>query len=114
MQEEKAIANEFHLLKVCVIIPAYNNAASLATVVQSVLHYTEHVIVVNDGSTDNTMEVLKKIPGLTVISYVKNVGKGWALRKAFQKALELGFDYAITMDADGQHFAVDLPDSLKN
>ncbi len=95
--------------KVCVIIPTYNNAATLAGVITDVSAYTKEIIVVNDGSADETVELLKNFPAVPFISYTKNVGKGWALRKAFKYAVEKGYDYAITIDSDGQHFAKDLP-----
>ena len=94
---------------ICVVIPTYNNAGTLEQVVLDVLDYCSDVIVVNDGSTDDTAKILQGIAGVTVVSYEKNRGKGYALKKGFQKALELGFAYAITIDADGQHLASDIP-----
>jgi glycosyltransferase involved in cell wall biosynthesis len=96
-------------LKACVIIPTYNNAATLATVLEDVARYSAHIIVVNDGSTDNTVEIVENNPGVQFINYPKNTGKGWALRKAFKYAIEKGYQYAITIDSDGQHFATDIP-----
>ncbi|MGB4843117.1 MAG: DUF2062 domain-containing protein [Ferruginibacter sp.] len=98
-----------HLLRACVIIPTYNNVATLAGVIKDVAGYTDDIIVVNDGSTDNTVDVVKNFSSVQFISYPKNIGKGWALRKAFKYAIEKGYDYAITIDSDGQHFAKDLP-----
>jgi glycosyltransferase involved in cell wall biosynthesis len=92
----------------CVIIPTYNNAATLAGVIADVLSYTRHVLVVNDGSTDGTRHILSTFPEVECLSYPRNVGKGWALRQGFTRALSLGYQYAITMDSDGQHFASDL------
>lgn len=97
------------LLKLCVVIPTYNNAGTLARIISDVEKYTQHVIVVNDGSTDDTAQILQRFPWTQVISYPVNVGKGWALRKAFTYAVSKGYDYAITIDSDGQHFAKDLP-----
>ena len=96
-------------INICVIIPTYNNAATLANVIDDVAKFSNHIIVVNDGSTDNTVNLLKNYPLVQLISYSKNVGKGWALRKAFKYAVEKNYDYAITIDSDGQHFAKDLP-----
>lgn len=98
-----------NVLKTCVIIPSYNNAITLAGVIEDVLKYSRHIIVVNDGSTDNTADIVKQFPVIQCVSYQKNMGKGWALRKAFKYAVEQGYDYAITIDSDGQHFAKDLP-----
>jgi glycosyltransferase involved in cell wall biosynthesis len=96
-------------LKVCVIIPTYNNHKTLKRVLDSVLHYTSNVIVVNDGSTDSTAQILEAYSHLVQIHHSKNTGKGKALRNAFKKALDLNYDYAITIDSDGQHFASDIP-----
>ncbi len=94
---------------ICVIIPTYNNATTLEDVINGVLKYTQNIIIVNDGSTDNTAEILNKFGYIDVISYKQNIGKGWAIRKGFEKALSKGFDYAITIDSDGQHYPNDLP-----
>ncbi|MBX3239223.1 MAG: DUF2062 domain-containing protein [Chitinophagaceae bacterium] len=91
------------------MIPTYNNAATLGTVIDDVRRYTRNIIVVNDGSTDETEHILTGIEGIIRVSYPVNRGKGWALRTGFQKAVVLGFRYAITIDSDGQHFAKDLP-----
>ena len=91
------------------IIPTYNNASTLEGIIRRVLEFTDRVIAVNDGSTDNTREILDGYPGLTVIHLGKNRGKGLAIRKGFRKALELGYGYAITIDSDGQHLPEDLP-----
>lgn len=103
---------KFEEFKACVIIPTYNNETSLARVISDVLQYTSHVIVVNDGSTDKTKTIIDSFP-VQQISYENNVGKGWALRKAFDYAQENGYKYAITIDSDGQHFAKDLPAFLE-
>ena len=98
----------FEKHKACVLIPTYNNSGSLAAVVEQVLQYTSEVIVVNDGSTDNTSEILKQYPQVHTVSYTPNQGKGIALRTGFKEAANRGYDYAITMDSDGQHYAKDL------
>jgi len=101
-------------LNCCVIIPTYNNEKTLDQVIRSVQAYTNAIIVVNDGSTDNTNSILANFDQLVVSGYSENQGKGYALRYGFKKALELGFDYAITIDSDGQHFASDIPVFLDN
>ena len=96
--------------KVCVIIPTYNNAGTIVQVISDVTAYCQDVIVVNDGSTDETAVILQRLPmPITLVSYPQNRGKGHALVKGFRKAKELGFSHAITIDADGQHFADDIP-----
>ena len=93
----------------CVIVPTYNNHKTLRRVLDSVLQQTGDIIVVNDGSTDSTPEILANYPQITQIHFRQNQGKGKALREGFKKALELGYDYALTIDSDGQHFASDIP-----
>ncbi len=96
--------------KLCVIIPTYNNARTLSDVVTRTFEFSKNIIVVNDGSTDNTAEILGQLDiPYTLISYSQNRGKGYALVKGFRKAMELGFQYAITLDSDGQHFPEDIP-----
>ncbi len=93
---------------ICVIIPTFENAGTVADVVSRALQYCRDVIVVNDGSTDNTDEVLSGLD-ITLVSYPLNKGKGHALREGFRKAKEMGFTKAVTLDADGQHFPEDIP-----
>lgn len=102
-----AIRNTFNTHHVCVLIPTYNNAKTLPALLADVSRYTDNIIVVNDGSTDETPSILKKHK-VEVITYGQNKGKGWALRQGFKRAVELGYTYAITIDSDGQHFADDL------
>lgn len=99
--------------KICVVVPTYNNAGTLSRVIDSILDYCSDVIVVNDGSTDETAKILDSIKPITVVSYPSNKGKGAALREGFRKAITMGFDYAITIDSDGQHYAKDIPSFVK-
>ncbi len=98
---------------ICVIIPTYNNEKSIGQVVTDTLGYCDDVIVVNDGSTDSTTATLNEMSGITLVSYPQNKGKGHALREGFRRALSMGFAYAITLDADGQHYPADIPLFLK-
>jgi glycosyltransferase involved in cell wall biosynthesis len=102
------LRQRFDELHACVIIPTYNNAASLAKVIRDVAAYTHHIIVVNDGSTDDTKNIIRAFSFVQSVGYEKNIGKGWALRKGLNFAAEQGYGFAITIDADGQHFAKDL------
>lgn len=96
--------------KVCVIIPTYNNEGTISDVVQRTLNFCESVIVVDDGCTDSTVKILQSFSqSIIVVSNGVNKGKGCALKAGFKKALELGFLYAITLDADGQHYPEDIP-----
>ncbi len=98
---------------ICVVIPVYNNEKTIRDVAVRSLEYCNDVIVVNDGSTDATGDILHATEGITLVEYPKNKGKGHALRCGFRKAMELGFEYAITLDGDGQHFPEDIPLLLK-
>lgn len=109
MSDKDLLKAAFNRYRVCVIIPTYNNETTLPAVITDVAAYTHNIIVVNDGSTDNTASVLASFPEVEVIGYLRNKGKGAALRKGFERATALGYLYAITIDSDGQHFAKDLP-----
>ncbi len=102
-------AGEIDELKCCVIIPTYNNEQTLLSVINDVKSYTSSIIVVNDGSTDSSAEILEKVSEIECVSYDVNKGKGYAIRQGFKKALAMGYDYAITLDSDGQHYAKDIP-----
>ncbi len=107
------IKEEFDNLKCCVLIPSYNNSPFLEEVINGVKDYTDNIIVVNDGSTDDTQSILKSIKDIEVLRFTKNKGKGIALREGFKFAHKLGFKYAITIDSDGQHLPEDLPKFIK-
>lgn len=100
----------------CVVVPAYNHAATLPQIVGDIRLHGYNVLVVNDGSTDTTHQVLEQLThhempngtSLYVISYPKNRGKGYALCQAIRYLNELGYRYAISFDADGQHSVEDI------
>ena len=96
-------------LKCCVLIPTYNNHKTLAKVIDGVLEYTKNIIVINDGATDATALILQSYAALEQIHLPQNKGKGNALKIGFQKAVDLGYEFAITIDSDGQHFPKDIP-----
>ncbi len=98
---------------ICVIIPTYNNETTIRKVVAETLDYCDDVIVVNDGCTDRTAEILHEMRDITVVAYPQNKGKGYALKQGFRKALSMGFAYAITLDADGQHYPENISLFLK-
>ncbi len=102
--------HRFETFNCCVFIPTYNNQNTLDRVIQGVLEYTDRIIIINDGSTDNTASILEKYQdNLTIITFPENRGKGKALREGFKRAHLLGYEYMITIDSDGQHFPSDLP-----
>lgn len=109
MLYEPQLNSRFAELNCCVIIPTYNNHKTIVKIIKDTLAYTDRILVVNDGATDTTAELLKHYENkITVIHLQKNQGKGIALQTAFKKALELGYHIAITIDSDGQHFPEDF------
>lgn len=108
--DDIATQTKMRQMKVCIVMPTYNNGGTLHDVVERLLNYCADVIVVNDGCTDNSAEILASFGNaITVVDYDKNRGKGFALKQGFKKAKALGFDYALTIDSDGQHFPEDIP-----
>ncbi|MAZ93754.1 MAG: glycosyltransferase [Lentimicrobiaceae bacterium] len=95
--------------KICVIIPTYNNANTLIDVIGEVQKYSNNIIIVNDGSTDSTAELLSSVSCLRIITFSLNKGKGAAIKTGIAEALSLGFEYAMTIDSDGQHYPDDIP-----
>lgn len=95
-------------LKCCVLIPTYNNAGTLVRVLQGVLQHTRNIIVINDGASDGTREILKNYPKIHQVHLPINKGKGHALKIGFKEARGLGYDFAISIDSDGQHFPEDI------
>ena len=88
--------------KVIIIIPAYNEEASIESAVDSVLSQHYDYIVINDGSTDRTAAILKK-HHYNHINLISNLGIGGAVQTGYKYAYEMGYDIAIQFDADGQH-----------
>ena len=95
------------------IIPCFNESATIGEVVRSVKSHVSRVIVVNDGSTDNTATEATNA-GAELITHATNRGKGAALRVGFQYLQDRGLQWALTMDGDGQHLASDIPKFLKS
>jgi glycosyltransferase involved in cell wall biosynthesis len=101
--------NFFEEQRCCVLIPTYNNQKTLEKVITDTLEYTNHIVVVNDGSTDTTPQILEKFKGvISVVNFPENHGKGAALREGFKFALGKNYQYAISIDSDGQHYPEDL------
>lgn len=99
----------------CAVVPCYNVASLCGPVVREAARYADHVIAVDDGSTDATGQVLSEIAALsngriTLVRLEQNQGKGNALMAAFQHALStIPFDVLVTLDGDGQHRPEDIP-----
>ena len=96
-------------MRVLTAIPVYNEERYLEGVLQEVRRYSPHILVVNDGSTDRTPEMLARQSGIDVITHPKNRGYGAALVSAFDYALRHDFDVLVTMDCDGQHEPSRIP-----
>jgi glycosyltransferase involved in cell wall biosynthesis len=91
-----------------VIIPCYNEEITIGSMVLKAKRYVDTVVVVDDGSKDNTGEIATDA-GAIVISHPKNKGKSSAIKTGFQYALKNGFDYVVTIDGDGQHNPDEIP-----
>src|SRR5678816_924308 len=90
------------------VIPCLNEAAAIAGVVRGVQRHFETVFVVDDGSRDNT-GALARAAGAEIVRHAEPRGKGAALHDGWQRALESGFKWALTLDGDGQHSCDDIP-----
>ena len=97
--------------RVTAVIPAYNEAATIASVVAATLTHLP-VLVVDDGSADDTSS-LAESAGATVLRQEPNQGKGAALKAGFRQAIDHGFDAVLTLDGDGQHDPADMPKFLQ-
>jgi hypothetical protein len=91
-----------------VVVPAYNEGASITAVVGDALSYTDVVVVVDDGSDDDTAERAEEA-GALVVRHGRNRGYGAALRTGFRTAAEMDAEFVVTLDADGQHDPSDIP-----
>lgn len=105
----KPFTDALDSIEACVIVPTYNNERTLQRVLDGLISLTVHVIVINDGSTDNTPAILAAYTTIQCIHLPQNSGKGYALQTGFQEASRAGYRYAITIDSDGQHYPEDLP-----
>ena len=94
--------------RVAVLIPALNEELRIREVVEGALRHSHLVIVVDDGSTDGTLEQIADLP-IRLIRHEQRKGKGESLRSGFREALTLDVDGVLTMDGDGQHLADDIP-----
>lgn len=103
-----SLQSRFETLKALVLIPSYNNAPKLKAVLEDVLSFTHSVLVVNDGSSDDTAQILEQYSQIEVLHHKQNQGKGVALKTGIDWAIEKGYDYLISLDSDGQHLAKDL------
>ena len=99
-------------MKTLVAIPVFNEAKYLPDVLKQVRRRADHVLVVDDGSTDATQDILARQSGIHVIRHPENRGYGQSLIDAFAFASAEGFDWVITIDCDEQHEPERIPDFL--
>lgn len=101
------------MIKVIGLIPCYNCEKECSQVILDALKYVDHLILVDDGSTDRTLLILKRLveehAQVFLIDFETNRGKGFALLEGIKKAIDLGFDVLVTLDADLQHLPVEIP-----
>ncbi len=93
---------------IAVLIPAYNEARTLRGVIEQTLKHAKHIIVVDDGSTDETVASISNLP-ITILKNETNQGKDVSLLHGFNHALSMNISGVITLDADGQHDPADIP-----
>jgi len=99
-------------MKICALIPAFNEAPYIAKIVEETKEYIETVIVIDDGSVDGTAQ-LAQAAGATCLGFPVNRGKSSALRMGIDFALANGFTHVVTLDGDGQHLPQDIPAMLR-
>jgi len=99
--------SEYHLMsspiRFLTALPVYNEASHVNPVLDEVMRYAEDVLVVDDGSTDGTAELLAKRADVDCVRHPKNRGYGAALKSAFDYAIRFRYDVLVTIDCDGQH-----------
>jgi glycosyltransferase involved in cell wall biosynthesis len=110
-----------HRHSIAIILPAFNESAVIGSLLDLLpreltlnnCHYLVHIIVVNDGSSDDTASVVSKRKDVYLINHLLNSGAGAATRTGINFAKELGVSYAVSMDSDGQHAVEDVIKVLK-
>ena len=100
-------------MNTAIIIPVYNHEQRIGEVIRQALKLGLPLFVIDDGSTDSTSQIIRDIPGISVIRHPVNLGKGAALGTGFAAAMEQGCDWALTIDGDGQHFPEDATSLLR-
>lgn len=91
-----------------VVVPCLNEARAIRNLLEGVLAHCRDVIVIDDGSSDDTAAIVAQLP-VTLIRHRERRGKGEALRTGFREALKRGASGVLTMDGDGQHDPADIP-----
>src|SRR5690349_18084124 len=95
-------------MKNLLVIPAFNEEPTLPAVIESAKPYIRDIMVIDDGSSDATT-LVSVMAGAMTHRFATNMGKGEALKTAFEYAVGQGYDWVLTMNGDGEHAASDLP-----
>lgn len=99
--------------KICCIIPFFNEEKNLPEVISKTIDLVDTVILVNDGSTDSSIHLIPKSKKIILLEHKTNMGKGSAIKTGFSKSIELGYNFTITIDGDGQHDPLLIPKIVK-
>lgn len=96
--------------RICVVVPSYHNEGTIADIVRRISEYTDQIVVVLDGDPEKSEEALRSVDQhFELVSCLRNRGKGAALKEGFKRAILKGYEYAITIDSDNQHYPEDIP-----
>lgn len=96
-----------------VALPVFNEVNHVQEVLDEVKHFADHILAVDDGSTDGTTDLLQQIDGITVLHHPQNSGYGAALISAFRYAIEQDYEALVTIDCDGQHQPKLIPEMVR-
>jgi glycosyltransferase involved in cell wall biosynthesis len=96
-----------------IIIPVYNHGNQIGEVVRQTRQLDLPILVIDDGSTDSTPDILEAVDGITLLRHAENQGKGAALLTGFRAAQARGHDWAVSLDGDGQHHPEDVRKLLR-
>lgn len=99
--------------KYLLVLPAYNQEEDIRAIVDEAREFNIDILVIDDGSTDNTGKILEGLRDVFKIYHEKNLGYGKTLTDSFQFGIENGYDFLITMDSDGQHLPSEIPSFIK-
>ncbi len=95
-------------MRVAALIPAFNEAGTIASVIEGLRHLLETVVVVDDGSTDGTAQIARDA-GAHVVEHASNLGKGRAIRTGLEQVLGRDFTHVLLIDGDMQHLPGEAP-----
>jgi len=96
-------------MKTVAIVPGYNPGHKARDVLEKIKRYVTAIVYIDDGSTDNSLKLVKQVPGIRVLTHSENKGKGWALKTGIDYVLRnKPADFAVFIDSDGQHNPADI------